>query len=379
MASMDIPNHEKIIRNNLTVYLRNRLNMRLDAEGVLVFKLKQLWEYITQKLNVEELEQRQEYAMRLIDGIVPYMSTTQMNTYIWDEDFPGYVFFFVEFNKADYDGTPTTACEQLSSAVAVGAYDLVPSLFDNAMRSTSYTTPRFLQQPLHAAIARKDVQMVRILLTCYKNVQGVALSQTRYEKIDAVDFAIQIGNMEVLELLLDEFNPWPSYVGKIYRQWWMERAMKLGSIPALDTLLKAQNGRKVWMTQKMLLSMSCCGTVAMINHYIAIGLMKVNKTYQHTSPLIEVTKRSILQNVDRIATLISAGADVNKAAGDGATALFIASKNRHRITMNYLLDQGAHTDTENWPSSRKDGAEQYLQVVLASRSATQLGASKSRK
>jgi ankyrin repeat protein len=133
------------------------------------------------------------------------------------------------------------------------------------------------------------------------------------------------------------------------------------------------------VTKDFLKCMCCCRSVAMIKHCIRIGLIDVNKIYRHTSPLIMVTGCAVHRRVSEIATLISAGADINKAAGDGATALFIASKWNCRKTMNYLLDQGADTDTDNWPAFRNDAAKRNVQAVIASRSAAGLGASKSLK
>jgi hypothetical protein len=239
---MDTRRHEEIFRNNLTVYLCNRLNSRLDAEGMLVSRLKELWEYITQELNIQDFDQRQECATRLVNGIVPSdMTVRDMEAYIWDQNKRTYMAanpFYHSYRPANYHGTSMTAFEQLISAIALGAHSLVPSLLDLAKRSTSSKTLPILRKPLSAAIAQGDVHMVRILLTCHDDHHDNSISETLHEKLEAVEVAIEFRNMEILKLMLNAFQP--SDVGKHRRQSWIEQAIKLGSIPALNALLKVQ-------------------------------------------------------------------------------------------------------------------------------------------
>ncbi|KAL1600571.1 hypothetical protein SLS60_006957 [Paraconiothyrium brasiliense] len=371
MASMDTAHHLQIFENNVIVYMRNRLNKRLDANGILVSKLEELWAYLMEKLHIREFEKRQEYATRLIEGLLHVNRFADYwKVFIWDEQlrspWNGY---------ADQQKIPATAAEKLMAAVAGEAYDLVPSLFG------LFEVPRtgahmMFNDPLTIATSRMDTKMVRTLIGCYK--KNHPQNNAHCDKVDAISWAIKVGNIDALELLIAACRPWDNRYSseKVLHRSWIEDAVRFDSIPALDIILEKRGGRKGMLTQDVIKTICKYGNDHVVNHYIQKGLLDVNKAYSLTSPLVTATRAA---NIGAMTTLISAGADVNKATTDGTTPLFIASRFYSKDTMTCLLDNGANTDTENWPECRYDTARLYLREELASRAAAQAEASKSSK
>ncbi|KAJ4360814.1 uncharacterized protein N0V89_001381 [Didymosphaeria variabile] len=353
LASMDTSEHMKIFQNNLTVYLRNRLNKRLDANGMLVSKIQELWDYPTETLHIQDFQKRQECAARLIEGIVSDPDPLYWMAFIWDEQLWPH-----RHNHADAYMVPATAADKLIAVVAVGEHDLIPGLFE-LPENGDYT---MFSRPLVIATGNRDTEMVRTLISCYKKLHPK--NNTHPDIVDAIDSAIQIGNVDALELLIQTCRSWGHcyYSEKRAYRGWMQCSIIHDSVASLDTVIENRGGRKGMLTQEVVKLICRSGKDTMINHYIEKGLLDVNKVYSHTSPLIIATHAG---NVRTMATLISAGADVDKATSDGTTPLFIASKKHRKGAMNYLLDNGANTDTDNWPECPKDAARNFLRQKLS--------------
>ncbi|KAF2449805.1 hypothetical protein P171DRAFT_440257 [Karstenula rhodostoma CBS 690.94] len=362
-------NNGEILKNNLPLYLRNRMNARLDADGVLVPKLKELLDYLMKELGVQDFEQRQQHAIQLTEGIILGNSgrwAAWVKTFLWDCE-PMHNYFTDSANKIK--GRAATAAEKLCAAVAVNAYNLVTPLFAEAKDAAR----THFGDPLTIATRRGDTKMVRTLLDCYSKFYPG--KHTHQDKLDAIEEAIKVNNADALKLLIYSCRPWDQIHSSenVMHKMWMNEAAMTGSVATLDAVIETKGGRKGMLNQEAVKSICGHGTVAVINHYIGIGLLDVNKTYSHTSPLVAATEEAYHEgSIDRVATLISAGADVNKATGNGTTALCVAAKRNRRYTMGYLLDKGANTNTDNWPPYHHNVAKCRLQYVLEDRAATPL-------
>ncbi|KAL5417811.1 hypothetical protein PMIN04_007585 [Paraphaeosphaeria minitans] len=271
--------------------------------------------------------------------------------------------------------SPATAAEKLCAAVAVNAYDLVPSLFE---QSEDPSNTHFVP-PLVIAVKKGDVEMSRTLLECYK--KSYPQRNARRDKFTAILVAIEANSVEALKLLLHSCKSWDrgQETEKSMRQQWMNKAAATGSVALLEAIIEMKGGRKRMLTQEVVKSICGYGTVPLINHYIGTGLLDVNKTWSHTSPLVAATEEPGFSGNERIPALVLAGADINKATGDGSTALFAALKHSAIGTVNYLLNHGADTNTESWPRYFYENTlKRRLQRILAGRAKAQLSATQTR-
>ncbi|KAF1979310.1 hypothetical protein BU23DRAFT_563511 [Bimuria novae-zelandiae CBS 107.79] len=366
-ASLDTDRHAKILKNNLVVYLRNRLNKRLDADGVLVSILQSLLEYLTQELDIKDYEQRQDLAMRLIEGVSTqdWSYIEALRVYLWDDQVDGSWRVVPGFNKcANGAKGRITDAQKLVAAAAIGVLYLIPPLLQ-ASKNFVCDCP-IVGHAMKVAIRRGNIEVVHSLLAPYKEADQ--LQRIRYTVADA----IKGGDIEILKTLVFACTPWNKTYPSQSRvsQTWMEYAYSSGSIPALEVIKEVKGSRKGMLNQDVVKIICRTGNSTMIQHYIDKGLLHANKTYSNMSPLIAAASGS---NPDRrifnIKTLLCGGVDVKKALDDGTCPMYIAARTQCKRTVLYLLKHGANSSTDGWPKTKTNRPRIFFQSILLKRSA----------
>ena len=332
--------HRRILEPNLKLYLRNQLNSSFKPDNEVVSMLQKSLMYLVETFKIKDLGERHDLVAQLVDGRA------------WDIPKCFYCLGYYHHSGELDDGIRTG--QKLRAAVAVGAENLVGPLIVALRAETTvefYATPddelriSIFGSPLGIAIEQSNTDMVRTLIHEYKKVYKHIPVEVLVDI--SVGHVIRIGNMEILELLISFCRPQDGH--RIFRgsrfNSWVREAVLSNSVVAVDTVLSSKPRRQGMLAQEVAIMICQYGSIEMITHYLQHGL-DINKTYQKTSPLIAAVKSGCTR---RVADILSAGADINKAAGDGSTALFYAAKFSRGHIAQYLLDYGADTNMDKWP------------------------------
>ncbi|KAJ4360815.1 uncharacterized protein N0V89_001382 [Didymosphaeria variabile] len=347
--------HTNLVGKNIGFWLSNIMKTSLKADGALMYKVKELLDYIVKLLSITDEEKRRICAQKLFTGLTWNFTPWEIDRLVWTDRRPKNSTWNNDFqNKLSLLLGPITTEQKLSAAISVGSGATITAHFQPNLD----TTGTVFGKPLSIATFQGDQALIHTLIGCYGGFPNIL----RIDLAEAISIAVQVDNIAMFHALLGYWDPVKGTRANQKRciQNWLAHAARQNSIPMIDAILAVKKHRGPLIRIEVEAICQNCSAIT-AQHYLNNGSMDPDITWTNSSPLLIATKR---KDLDMIKAMLEAGADMDKAAGDNTTALYVACRDYDYTTARYLLDQGADSDLLKWPDRRGTAWNFYHRRII---------------
>ncbi len=193
--------------------------------------------------------------------------------------------------------------------------------------------PYFIE--LREVIASQNIGLLKTLLSKQEYLIHLDWDENREDYETLLEQAVEIGNLAIVEILLEKGNHLPYWSMCLARS--IERAAELNNLKMVEILLEAGADANVGGTEPPLIPAAGTGNIQLVQLLISSGANVNSVGEEGVTPLMTA---SISGSIEIVKLLVEHGARIDSTRADGwYTALDSARYYGHKDVCQYLEEK----------------------------------------